>query len=315
MDDNCLLCNRQASVNRAPGKIYITCDFCGKYQCTEEAEDNLTSERFLGPKESVRRVYASCWLWENQGHTIYRDDVRDLAKVRPPSVSERFRKVLLKVEAASQSIGQELTLQEEALAGTWLRDIGELNGVCDLLAEQGFVEVRSYLHDTDDIEVSYPIVRLTAKGWSHLEEAAVERREQAFVAMWFNTEMAPTYAEAIKPAIEAAGYRPFRVDQSDSLNKIDDEILKQIRRSRFLVADFTGQRQSVYYEVGFAHGLDLPVFFTIRKEGTEEKNGIDEVHFDTRQYPFIIWADHEELKQQLTTKIEAKLGRGPIQDE
>lgn len=33
-------------------------------------------------------------------------------------------------------------------------------------------------------------------------------------------------------------------------NKIDDEIIAEIRRSAFLVADFTGQRQNVYFETG-----------------------------------------------------------------
>ena len=47
------------------------------------------------------------------------------------------------------------------------------------------------------------------------------------------------------------------------MDKIDDEIIGEIRRSRFLVADFThgdkGARGSVYYEAGFAYGLGLPV--------------------------------------------------------
>ena len=32
---------------------------------------------------------------------------------------------------------------------------------------------------------------------------------------------------------------PVRIDQKERLNKIDDEIIAEIRRSRFLVADFT----------------------------------------------------------------------------
>lgn len=55
----------------------------------------------------------------------------------------------------------------------------------------------------------------------------------------------------------------------------------EIRRSRFLVADFThdkkqGARGSVYYEAGFAHGLNIPVIFTAR-DGTKP-------HFDTSAY-------------------------------
>ena len=42
-------------------------------------------------------------------------------------------------------------------------------------------------------------------------------------------------------------------------NKIDDEIVAEIRRSKFIIADFShgsdGARGGVYFEAGFAHGL------------------------------------------------------------
>ncbi|MFC1886373.1 hypothetical protein ACFLZM_04890, partial [Thermodesulfobacteriota bacterium] len=65
--------------------------------------------------------------------------------------------------------------------------------------------------------------------------------------------------------------------------KIDDEIIAQIRRSRFIVADFTGHRGGVYYEAGFAKGLGLEVIWTCNK------NDIDKLHFDIRQYNCIDW--------------------------
>ena len=42
--------------------------------------------------------------------------------------------------------------------------------------------------------------------------------------------------------------------------------MHQIRKSKFLIADFTGQRGGVYYEAGFAYGLGLPVIWTCRKD-------------------------------------------------
>ena len=78
----------------------------------------------------------------------------------------------------------------------------------------------------------------------------------------------------------------------------------------FLVADFTqdapGARGGVYYEAGFAHGLNIPVIFTCRS------NVIDKVHFDTRQYNHITWADLVELRERLTKRISATLGDGPL---
>ena len=102
----------------------------------------------------------------------------------------------------------------------------------------------------------------------------------------------------------------MRIDRKEHVNKIDDEIVAEIRRARFVVADFThgdtGARGGVYYEAGFAHGLDIPVIFTCRKDR------LDDVHFDTRQYNHIVWETPEELQDRLAKRIAAVLGDGPI---
>ena len=86
-------------------------------------------------------------------------------------------------------------------------------------------------------------------------------------------------------------------------------LLQEIRRTRFIVADFTqgeaGTHGGVYYEAGFAHGLAIPVIFTCQKDS------FDEIHFDTRQYNYIVWNDPEELRKNLASRIAAVIGDGP----
>jgi hypothetical protein len=65
-----------------------------------------------------------------------------------------------------------------------------------------------------------------------------------------------------------------RVDQKHHhLNKVDDEIIAEIRRSRFLVADFTCEpgkvRGGVYFEAGFAMGLNMGDSTTYRRVATK----------------------------------------------
>ena len=49
---------------------------------------------------------------------------------------------------------------------------------------------------------------------------------------------------------------PFSIFQAhEHINKIRDEIISQITRSKFLIADFTGHRGGVYFEAGLAMGL------------------------------------------------------------
>ena len=62
---------------------------------------------------------------------------------------------------------------------------------------------------------------------------------QAFVAMWFDDSMKDVYDNGIRPGIEEAGYSSLRIDEKPDVDKIDDEIIAEIRRSRFVVADFT----------------------------------------------------------------------------
>ena len=140
-------------------------------------------------------------------------------------------------------------------------------------------------------------------------EATYTPSSKAFVAMWFDDSMNEAWNHGVAPAVRDTGYDPVRIDRKEHVNKIDDEIVAEIRRARFVVADFThgntGARGGVYYEAGFAHGLGIPVIFTCRKDRLEE------VHFDTRQYNHIVWNDPADLRDQLVKRIAAVLGDGP----
>jgi nucleoside 2-deoxyribosyltransferase len=151
--------------------------------------------------------------------------------------------------------------------------------------------------------------QLTADGYERVEQleaASHKSTRNAFVAMWFDKSRDLIYTEAIEPAIREAGYMAIRIDRTEHVNRIDDEIIAQLRQSRFLVADFTGQRAGVYYEAGFMHGLGRNVFWMV------EKAEIGKVHFDVRQYNFIDYDSSSEAKSRLNYRIMAVEGRGPM---
>jgi nucleoside 2-deoxyribosyltransferase len=140
--------------------------------------------------------------------------------------------------------------------------------------------------------------------------AALQRQRpenpQAFVAMWFNPETDDAWKNGFYPAIKCARYHPMRIDSKEFNNKIDDEIVVEIKRSHFLVADFTGHRQAVYFETGFAMGLGLPVIFTCHKKYLKKCD------FDTRQYNHIVWEweSLDDLRKRLRNRIVATIGLG-----
>jgi hypothetical protein len=143
---------------------------------------------------------------------------------------------------------------------------------------------------------------LTLKGWERIEEIrrSGHSSNRAFVAMWFDKKMDDLYAKAIDPAIRKAKYLPLRIDRHEHVNRIDDEIIGQIKRSRFMVADFTGQRHGVYFEAGLMMGLGRTVIWMCNK------NELDKIHFDVIDYESL-----EDANTRLHHRILAIEGEGP----
>lgn len=192
----------------------------------------------------------------------------------------------------------------EMLAWSESPSVGEVLFLADYLVHCGWIN-----KSRNTMGKFMPIIMV--EGYARLAELKKPvDSSQGFVAMWFDGSMAEAYEKGIKPGIEDAGYKPIRIDQKEHLNKIDDEIIAEIMRSGFVVADFTQKdneaRGGVYYEAGFAHGLKKPVIFTCRKDA------LDKLHFDTRQFPHIVWETHEDLRKQLAARISAVIGDGPL---
>lgn len=182
------------------------------------------------------------------------------------------------------------------------------------LDKQGWIELREYPPSKYNIEVGYT---LTVEGYARLAklETANADSTKGFVAMWFDDSTQKAWEEGIKRGIEDAGYEAVRIDQKEHvINKIDDEIIAEIRHSRFVVADFTqgeeGARGGVYYEAGFAHGFGIEVIFTCRKDVLDN----NDIHFDTRQYNHIVWKTPGELRQRLAARISAVIEDGPYKE-
>ena len=213
--------------------------------------------------------------------------------------AERLLRYLVKnASSVTQLFRNNIILSDqEALAWSESTTSQDLSYFVSYLSEMGWL--RRYGGGTFTI---------TVPGYQYVaEQSAKKDVSQCFVAMWFDDSMNSMYEEGIKKAIEECGYKPLRIDKKPDVNKIDDEIIAEIRRSRFVVADFTydkktGVRGGVYYEAGFAYGLGLEVIYSCRK-GLEK-----ELNFDTRQYHHILWETPEELRIQLRDRIRARVG-------
>ena len=231
------------------------------------------------------------------------------------SVHARADRLLKYIQKKSPNIGKEFVYWKginlptmEMLADTEsTNEEEELRYLLNYLIEQGWLTPPNGAGGVEAIHVT-----ITFVGYAHLaklEKVKVDS-SKAFVAMWFNKSLDPAFEDAIEPAIKDAGYTAVRIDNTDFLGNIPDKIIAEIRRSRFIVADFTqgdkGNCGGVYYEAGFARGLGIPVISTCSKDT------IDKVHFDVRQQNHILWENPEELRGKLTDRITAVIGDGPL---
>jgi hypothetical protein len=148
---------------------------------------------------------------------------------------------------------------------------------------------------------------LTVKGLLAAEALGASKSSgaQGFVAMWFDLSLRDAWVSGFEPGIRAAGFRPFRIDNKDYVGGISDEIMAEIRRSRFVVADYTGQVNGVYFEAGFALGLGLKVIPTCRNDE------VSKLHFDIKHINTLLWNTPAELAEGLNRRIRAVIGAGP----
>jgi hypothetical protein len=217
----------------------------------------------------------------------------------PISISFPDLPSLLSGRAAPSGLGGSDLNHSRALALTAAAWAANSNELWFLLVD--------YLADSEKCVIRVGqgdrVFRISPKGWTRLAGANPNSRV-GFIAMWIDARLNPLFA-AIEKGISDAGYAPERIDKVEHNNRIDDEIIAHIRRSRFIVADMTGNRGGVYFESGFALGLGLEVIWLCRK------GRLNRVHFDNRQYNFIEWSfdDLPDLTKRLTTRIEARFGR------
>ena len=287
------------------------------------------------PEGSVRvfdeeaRKMVSSWIWEKNAalDVLGPEDEAEVPELTPHIISEVSQRQPLSVEQridrALRAIGRppaSLPCTKPSESGYMLFQAAAEIG-SDPLEFEWFrkeLENAGFLDALRRIRNGFPLnLVLTLKGLDRLEtggDALVSNT--VFVAMWFGDEVKAAYDNGIEPAIRDAGYEPVRIDRKEHSDRIDDRIIAEIRRARFLVCDFTcgllpdersksGKtaiaRGGVYYEAGFAHGLDKRVIWTCRQDL------IDHVHFDVRQYNLLPWEDGKEadLRDRLATRIRA----------
>jgi hypothetical protein len=260
----CALCGTQAtSLPRTGDLLEVTCPRCGNFSIVGTAISLLEHRPIENPGAVsgwIRRQNAMGITPKFDGDAPNR--LRALTK---PPFRERAEQYLLAAAAGAPRLNQTFIAAADDLVGTsYSDDANELNVILEYLRREGLIAEQ---HQGSDY--------LTPQGYISADELRTRRAAstQAFVAMWFTDEMVAVYNNGLDPGIRYAGFKPMLISNKEHANKIDDEIIAEIRRSAFLVADFTGHRQNVYFEIGFGGASSSHCSAARRWRGRLERAG------------------------------------------
>lgn len=329
----CLICRAPiksySPVNNSDVHLY-DCHRCGKYIIGPVSETIFQNRLYENPPNIPQIAKISSWLRNHQGIKITDERIERVLKLKTPSIGERASILLRCIADDFPKPGQEVNLNLSKvrsllqnvydyksgialsdfdsralkyLATSWSEDCNEL----EFLLYDYLYKTKNYfvLLETQSWQIS-------PAGWEFLDSIHTNKLNSntVFLAMRFDERIMNFSETYIETAIRQAGYNPIRVDKYPQFNLIDDEMLSLIRQSKFIVSDFTENNSGVYYESGFARGLDLDVICICEKSFFEEKE--EGVHFDTNHYPFLLWEYNkgEEFSKLLQYRIEASMGKG-----
>lgn len=302
----CEICGESAEyIGVDPYFPHRNCPRCGNY-------DYDSSVGWLGVKSVEHKVRLSAWVREQNAAglapvRITPEISRRVSQLPLPRLRERANRALSVIvrkfpELQKPTPFDTIAADRELLALTYSATATEARPLLDILLDDGYI--RGFKNITTNTTTDGAV---TAKGLLAADDflSPLTNSLQCFVAMSFDPVLDHAWVDGFDPGIRMAGFQPFRIDNKEYVGGISDEIIAEIRRSRFVVADYSGQVNGVYFEAGFALGLGLTVIPTC------QKNEVGALHFDIRHINTLLWESPVELASALDKRIRAVIGMGP----
>lgn len=109
------------------------------------------------------------------------------------------------------------------------------------------------------------------------------------------------YEQIFKPAIEKAGYEPYRVDENKLCDSIIGKIFSALQESPMALCDLSNRNPNVLYELGIRQAYDKPVVL-VQDEKTErifDVSGISTVQYSSKR----LYEDVLENRRDITEAI------------
>jgi hypothetical protein len=282
---------------------YSRC-LCGKFIIDQKAlEDSGEYNKILRTDED--KILFSGYLRNNQPTVITEKFIsEELAGIldycQQIPLEEKISKIKSYIYNETLSIGMPLSINlAESYTIFYLKTSQELHRLLLFLKDLKILNMGgSVTNNVTDIT-------LTVTGFSEIESTLEDHSQskKVFIACNFDTSYQDDLVKVIKSACAICGFDADLVSGERHNDDISHKIISDIRRSKFVIADFTDQNNGVYFEAGYAMGMSKKVIRLI------DKKQFEDLHFDTRQFNHISW-EHgkwKDLEEELIDQINATI--------
>lgn len=319
----CPVCRTPNATRSAAGTntLELHCPRCGRFQVQTLAETQLmNSPPAFPPLHLLSGLCRNTWDLFGEKLLVTVDLFKSWAELdkaaklvvpRDTDLATKGDYLLRHMRRRSKTLAESVAFSPNELAVAFCANKNELLFCLRYLVEKGWIE-----EDAAAARKGPPqqgqggafAYRLTPAGWAVLNALdAPAQQPVAAVALSVEKEADALWTQGLSAAAQAAGFTAVRIDSKEHANKVNDEIVVDLRRARILIADLTGQNPLAYFEAGLAVGLGKPVFWTCEEsEARDKKLGIE-----TRQAIVTTWSKDklDDFARRLAQRIEAALGR------
>jgi nucleoside 2-deoxyribosyltransferase len=317
--EKCFFCDNVCKdFNRAAmySSNHYLCEFCGDYLLFDAAKKVALESKhiiagYLYEVNRAKSIDIKPFELSNATIELLLKDERI-----PQTQMQRLEKFLVKLYKSDSRIGKQYVWSSDVIEDynslipiSYSKDIEELRGMFEALAELNYMTRTPIAEGTYDNRT----FTISPKGYERAEQLISTNIDSTsvFVAMDYNdAHVAEAFDNAIKPACEICGFNETIIRDKQHNNGITDEIIVEIKKSKFVIADFTFNNLGAYWEAGFAQGLDRSVIRCCKEEWFNEHG----LHFDIKHYRTIIWKDSEHLIKELKANIRANFTDAKLED-
>ena len=327
---SCYICDKEKynnnfvfKTNEKQPKETCECKWCGNYTITEDVKEYLKNL----PSEERKKYKIQFYTREQNDKfgikpfELTAKKVQSILNLPDKTITEQFNLLLLNLFEKHPRYIKSLTKQELELIRirSCIKNYYDLRKLFEKAYSEDFLE-----RDVDSFSILIKILKalfsfqqkntlsliihykdFTFKGIEYIESLKEKNTnsKKVFLAYKFEDNIRDSFNELSDDIHSKLEYEPIVVNQSITSHdeKIGDKIIGELKSCRFLIADLSHHSNNVYYEIGYAMGMGIPVILTCKKEF------MDKLAFDISQYPVFEWSNENELKEKVIDRIKAIL--------